>query len=109
MMGKSKDFWASALERLSIVDRQQMAFDGKDNIELLQDLKCLTESARDQCIKKRWRFRRSDSSETIVLRDLFSKIVVWVNLFKQIGDIAVQYDPQHAALPWAGVRFILQV
>lgn len=28
---------------------------------------------------------------------------------KQIGDTVVQYGPGHSALPWAGVRFILQV
>jgi hypothetical protein len=33
----------------------------------------------------------------------------WVDKFKTIGDNAIQYDPAHAALPWAGVRFILQV
>lgn len=41
--------------------------------------------------------------------DLFSKIVKWIDIFKQVGDAAVQYDPVHAALPWAGVRFLLQV
>jgi hypothetical protein len=30
-------------------------------------------------------------------------------MFKQVGDVAVQYDPAHAALPWAGIRFLLQV
>lgn len=29
--------------------------------------------------------------------------------FKEIGDIIVQYDPGHAALPWAGFRFLLMV
>jgi hypothetical protein len=43
------------------------------------------------------------------LRDVFEKLVRWIDLFKQIGDIAVQYDPTHASLPWAGVRLILQV
>lgn len=109
MTGKGRDLWASARERLSVVDRHQIVFDGQDNIELLQEVQCLTENARDQSIKKRWRFRRPDSGETIVLRDRFTKIILWVTLFKQIGDVAVQYDPQHAALPWAGVRFILQV
>jgi len=28
---------------------------------------------------------------------------------KEIGDIVVQYDPVHAVLPWAGVRFIPMV
>ncbi len=40
---------------------------------------------------------------------MFEKIVVWVRKFKAVGDIAVQYDPAHASLPWAGVRLILQV
>ena len=26
-----------------------------------------------------------------------------------MGDIAVQYDPAHASLPWAGVRLLLEV
>lgn len=45
----------------------------------------------------------------MILRDIFNKMVIWINMFKQIGDTVVQYDPGHAALPWAGVRFILQV
>ena len=40
---------------------------------------------------------------------MLEKIIRWVDTFKQIGDVAVQYDPAHAALPWAGIRFLLQV
>ncbi|KAF4825606.1 Ankyrin repeat domain-containing protein 50 [Colletotrichum siamense] len=36
------------------------------------------------------------------------KIVGWVQRFKETGDAAVQYDPAHAALPWAAFRFLLQ-
>jgi hypothetical protein len=108
-MKKSEDLWVSALERLGKADRQQVAFDGQNRISVLSDLQSLTETARDECVEKRWRFRRPDNGETIILRDLFGKIVSWINLFKQIGDNAVQYDPQHAALPWAGIRFVLQV
>ncbi|KAI0162220.1 hypothetical protein GGR57DRAFT_517591 [Xylariaceae sp. FL1272] len=35
-------------------------------------------------------------------------ILIWLNKFKEIGDIIIQYDPTHAALPWAAVLFILQ-
>lgn len=35
--------------------------------------------------------------------------MVWVNKFKEVVDVAIQYDPVHAALPWAAVRFLLQV
>ena len=43
------------------------------------------------------------------LRDVCEKTVKWIRLFVQVGDAAVQYDPTHAALPWAGVRFLLQI
>ena len=105
----SEDIWALALEKLSKEDRRQIAPEGQNQIDVLSDLRSLTEKAKDECIAKRWRFRRPGNGEVIILRDVFGKIVSWVNLFKQIGDNAVQYDPQHAALPWAGIRFVLQV
>jgi ankyrin repeat domain-containing protein 50 len=36
-------------------------------------------------------------------------MILWLNKFKDIGDIAVSFDPIHASLPWAGVRLLLQV
>ena len=42
-------------------------------------------------------------------RDLFFKIASWLQKFVEVGDAAVQFDPVHAALPWAAVRFILKV
>lgn len=56
----------------------------------------------------RWKYKKSNG-EDVILRDLFEKMAKWVNKFKEFGDIAVQYDPAHAALPWACVRFLLQV
>lgn len=43
------------------------------------------------------------------MRGLFKRIAEWVNRFKDVGDILIQYDPQYAAIPWAAVRFVLQV
>ena len=45
----------------------------------------------------------------IILQDLTEKVIIWIGKFKQVGDIAVSFDPVHAALPWAGVRFLLKV
>jgi hypothetical protein len=45
----------------------------------------------------------------IIVRDVADKILVWIEKFKKIGDIAVQHDSGLAALPWAAVRFVLQV
>ena len=103
------DLWTAALCTLSVDDRKLVAFDGQHKLDVLSDLGRLVASAKDNSIKKRWRFHRPGSGQTVILRDLFSKIVVWIDRFKGIGDIVVQYDPVHAALPWGGVRFLLQV
>ena len=38
----------------------------------------------------------------VVLRDVGMKTRRWIDKFKQIGGIIVQFDPVHSALPWAG-------
>lgn len=43
------------------------------------------------------------------MRDVLEKITGWVQRFVATGDTVVQYDPGHAALPWAAVRFLLQI
>ena len=101
--------WAAALDTLSDEDRKLVAFDGQDHLKVLSDLGKEVISAKEDSIQKRWRFHRPASGQTVILRDLFTKIAVWIDRFKEIGDIVVQYDPVHAALPWAGVRFLLQV
>jgi hypothetical protein len=40
--------------------------------------------------------------------DAASSALGWLHKLKEIGDIITSYDPMHLALPWAGVRFILQ-
>lgn len=62
----------------------------------------------DLCLRKRWKFRKS-SGEEIIVRDVLEKVISWANKFKAVGDVATQYDPIHSSLPWAAVRFILQV
>jgi hypothetical protein len=59
------------------------------------------------CLKGRWTYKKGNKE--IIIRDQLEKVVEWVNKFKEVGDTAIQYDPVHAALPWAGVRFFLQV
>ncbi len=109
MNRETSDIWAAALDTLSEQDRKSVVFDGQHKLDILSDLGQLVSNAKENSIKKRWRFHRSGGGQTVILRDLFSKIVVWIDRFKEIGDVVVQYDPVHAALPWAGVRFLLQV
>jgi hypothetical protein len=64
---------------------------------------------RNACEKGRWKFSLGGRGKAIVLHDKVVKIITWLDKFKQVGDIVVQYDPHHFALPWAGVRFLLEV
>ncbi|RPB17988.1 hypothetical protein L211DRAFT_332719 [Terfezia boudieri ATCC MYA-4762] len=47
-------------------------------------------------------------SRRIIVRDLADKLINCVSKFVAVGDTLIQYDPGHAAIPWAIVRFILQ-
>jgi hypothetical protein len=40
---------------------------------------------------------------------VLAKIIRWIDHFKAVGDIAVQFNSGAASLPWAAVRFLLQV
>lgn len=42
------------------------------------------------------------------LWDEADKVMLWLDRFKQVGDIAVNADPIHAGLPWAGIRLLLE-
>ncbi|KAK2468826.1 hypothetical protein H9L39_19588 [Fusarium oxysporum f. sp. albedinis] len=101
------DLWATAVERLDQDLRARIDFD-QEKIEAVSAVLELTDKAQRECDAKAWRLRRKNGA-TVSVRDILAKVVKWVNHFKAIGDIAVQYDPGHAALPWAGVRFLLQV
>jgi hypothetical protein len=104
----SIDLWALAATGLSKSVSGNLNFSCPDKLSILSELQMLTEQSQQECTSKRWRYKRK-SGETVIFRDLFAKVVKWIDLFKQIGDNAVQYDPVHAALPWAAVRFLLQV
>lgn len=66
------------------------------------------EEKKQICLRRRWKYKNSKGQD-VILRDVFEKIIVWVNKFKEVGDVGVQYDPVHASLPWAAIRAILQV
>ncbi|KAK1471312.1 hypothetical protein CABS01_16398 [Colletotrichum abscissum] len=74
--------------------------------DVLDKLLPTTEKARQGLTDKSWSYRRKNG-EKVIVRDVLVKITKWVNHFKGVVDVAVSYDPFHAALPWAGVRFLL--
>ena len=94
------DLWSLAAKGLS--DKNKKTLDFGTTVDL-QDLLSSVKGSEDECERKQL------VVYNVVLRDIFSKIAVWIQKFMEVGDIAVQYDPGHAALPWAAVRFVLKV
>ncbi|KAH0536560.1 hypothetical protein FGG08_006568 [Glutinoglossum americanum] len=110
-MGSGKSLWDIAVQKLNPEDRQHIDFDcppGSKKLLVLDQLRSAAEEKKNLCLAKRWKYSKKNG-ETIVLRDVIDKIISWLDKFIRIGDCAVQYDPIHAALPWAGVRVLLQV
>jgi len=104
--------WIQAFNQLSVAEREILEPslphpDYNDTTVALERIRTRIQDAmaakRDRTWRIKWR------GEDIVLHDVGMKIVNWIDKFKQIGDIAVQYDPGHAALPWAAFRFLLEV
>ena len=96
------------MERLSNEEKKDVDVNCCDKLGILKDILEAVEEKKELCLQKRWKYRRANG-ETVILRDVLGKMVRWVSKFQEVGDNAVQYDPVHAALPWAAVRFILKV
>lgn len=104
----TRDLWRLALDKLSSEEKKAIVPLMLDShLEILQRLHTAAVDRRTECEDKRWKFELN--GRQIFLRDVAQKIIVWIDKFKQIGDIAVNCDPVHASLPWAGIRFLLEV
>ena len=92
-------------ERVTI---QRYLPSGTDDVE--SALEGILEAAKEKqkiCVDKRWTF--TAWGHTVRLREEADKVILWLDRFKTVGDIAVNADPIHAGLPWAGIRVLLEV
>jgi hypothetical protein len=105
--GEVGNLWDRALAGLSEKDKNMLKTNeamSRMDIEVLLDA---VRVKRETCLRNRWEFEFR--GRVINLRYQADKIISWLVKFMEVGDIAVQYDPSHAALPWAGIRFLLLV
>ncbi|KAL8683543.1 MAG: hypothetical protein Q9186_000455 [Xanthomendoza sp. 1 TL-2023] len=100
--------WDRAVSTLTDEDKQAIDFLRADKPAILTDVLHAAEQKKQLCMQKRWKYTKKNG-DIIIIRDLCDKMIRWVHKFKEVGDIAVQYDPSHASLPWAAIRFFLQL
>ncbi|KAK6951746.1 hypothetical protein Daesc_006269 [Daldinia eschscholtzii] len=101
--------WTLAIEQLRKQEGDRFELydlSKREPLETLTEVLKATNEKKDECIKKRWKV--TVRGRTIILRDVLEKIAVWVDKLVVFGDIAIQYDPVSAALPWAAVRLIMK-
>lgn len=70
----------------------------------IDDLVGVVNKRQEECESKFFKVKFGD--EEIVLRDYTDKIVDWVG---KAGDIAIQFAPPQAAIPWAVIKSAMQV
>ncbi|KAI2482638.1 Arp Ankyrin repeat protein [Pyrenophora tritici-repentis] len=105
---RTNNLWAYAATELPDNVKRNINFNRPDKLNILAELHATAEHSRQRSVESRWKYTRKNG-EVVIVRDVLGKIIRWVDTFKQVGDAAVQYDPGHASLPWAGIRFLLQV
>ena len=104
----SDDLWSKALDTLDAKLRNSLVLTNASRSHVLSRALTEAQESRKLCMQKRWKFEKRNG-QTVILRDVVEKIIVWVEKFIAVGDAAFQYDPVHAAPAWAAFRFVLQV
>ncbi|KAL2130799.1 hypothetical protein VTI74DRAFT_5942 [Chaetomium olivicolor] len=100
--------WQKALDRLDPNLKTALISVSMRKIDVVSAVLRAADDKRQLCIPKQWRFTAPNGS-VIVVRDVLEKVVSWINRYKAVGDVASQYDPVNASLPWAAFRFLLNV
>jgi len=103
-----KDLWSEAIELLRPEAAEEVRLKETDKLIVLNEVLAAANEKKQQCKDKQWKYTRSNGT-VIVFRDIFDKIVSWINKLTDIGNFVAQVDPVHAALPWAAIKFFLQV
>lgn len=91
----------------ALPEEDRKLLDPCDIHDCLKKIRDAAQKQKEVVDAKSWKYTKD--GEQIVLRDVADKLIYWVDRFKAIGDVVASCDPTHAALPWAGCRFLLEV
>jgi hypothetical protein len=98
------DLWNEALMALGESERENVkVFTGEVNPDRCQTYELVDDIRKDIDAA----LLRNENEGTA--RVFVERTVSVLNKFVSVGEVVVSFDPVHAALPWAGVRFVLKV
>jgi hypothetical protein len=106
-----ESLWEKAVSELDMQESATLVdfirSNPQDMASVLENIRDETQRIMDANRETVWKINVND--QEIVMEDIGIKILVWIDKFKVIGNVAAQVDPVHAALPWAIFRFLLEV
>ncbi|CAI7614662.1 unnamed protein product [Penicillium pancosmium] len=106
----SSSLWEQAFDKLDDLNKRALKVDDdRETREISTDIAGILVTVNDQIElsrREQWKIRTRSGKEYLV-RDFFQSIEKWVRKFKDVGDALVAFDPSHAGVPWAVIRFLL--
>jgi hypothetical protein len=109
--GHASSILADALEALGDCERKTIrAWLSPDTIVVdvaLEEARSKARELQAQSAIKKWSWEYC--GRQVYVQDQADKLVRFIDKFKSVGDAVANIDPVHIGLPWAGVRFVLEV
>ncbi|KAI5248029.1 hypothetical protein E4T42_05815 [Aureobasidium subglaciale] len=102
-----EDLWNLARDQLTDKERQALGSAGKTQCtaDIIKGALGDVKKKQEEVEKNHMRIKTKHGERE--LRQYVDKIANMLNSVVAVGDTVVQFDPAHAALPWAGVRLLL--
>jgi hypothetical protein len=107
--GTSSGLWEAAFNALSAEDKKDLEFARAEKRLQPSDIVQVVERRKQDCVEKQWVLYTNKAGDKVPVRDVLAKVVDWIEKFKGVADTVVQFDPGHAAIPWAVVKMLFQV
>lgn len=105
----SHNLWQDAIEKLPEKDKKSLEVprSGISSAAIIDDALAGVKNSEDKVNRNLIKIKTKKGE--VSLRHYIDKLTRVLIQFREVGDTLVQYDPGHAALPWAGVRLLLNV
>jgi hypothetical protein len=105
----TQNLWQEAAEKLPEKDRKSLEIpkSGTSATNIIEDALAGVRNGEERVTRNLLTIKTKRGE--VPLRHYVDKLTKVMIQFREIGDTLVQYDPGHAALPWAGVRLLLNV
>ncbi|KAI4853103.1 hypothetical protein E4T44_01049 [Aureobasidium sp. EXF-8845] len=105
----TQNLWQEAAERLPEKDKKSLEIpkSGTSTTNIIEDALAGVRNGEERVTKNLLTIKTKRGE--VPLRHYVDKLTKVMIQFREIGDTLVQYDPGHAALPWAGVRLLLNI